>query len=719
MAMDGKVERCTKSMIFLLLLLGSLPWTVAASSNNFQAAEHISKNGFLNVTISIDWLWSLNGTRYAPAYNGAPVGPTLRLKPGDTLTVILINNLEPESEYAKELKTYTSDPTNNRTNVTIIENRLSEIGEFHDPAFGYWGHNFMNLHWHGARFESTIEDIGFALDGGGEQRTYTYILDENQPPGLAWYHNHFHGTTGYSYLSGLHGAVIIEGENSLSTIPEVANAEEVILFLSESRVDPNSSKPVNFVPIAGDFEWDHVTNGQLGNDAVYYFQTGKVIFFRMISSTVEANIDFSIDNHTMYLLAFDGYPIPSSLPKRKEILTIDSGSRVEILVKFDTPGTYFFRRLPWNYGATGTSMCKSLFDIDSETCVSWDQEQIIAKIVVADAIVKGESSSNTPLAEVAIPGYHPSLIAMASETPIRNRFVFLSEASFFPLFQIPYDGPFRLGRGFGVNNKFYDPHTSAGELEAGTCETWTVISNAPNVGHPFHVHAVPFLVTHIGGNPVYPPFWRDTMALNALDMKIHICFPLDPGNVLVHCHMATHLDVGMAANYHVVPAVTLEPSAAPVTLAPTMPLSTQAPATTAPTLAPATSLPTPAPIAVASTPAPATSLSTHAPATTAPTLAPATSLPTPAPITVASTPAPATSLSTQAPVTTAPKFPNSKSPAPVVTTEPLSPLPTVFVHGTAAPTIPAPTHVPTFRASRPSDKGKGMGKGMQSMMSSI
>jgi FtsP/CotA-like multicopper oxidase with cupredoxin domain len=85
-------------------------------------------------------------------YNDGPVGPTIRLKPGDTLTVTLENMLSPESDRSRELMRYVMDPQNeidNLVNVTIIYNRLSEIGNYDNPKYGHFGFNYQNVHFHG------------------------------------------------------------------------------------------------------------------------------------------------------------------------------------------------------------------------------------------------------------------------------------------------------------------------------------------------------------------------------------------------------------------------------------------------------------------------------------------------------------------------------------------------------------------------------------------
>jgi FtsP/CotA-like multicopper oxidase with cupredoxin domain len=109
-------------------------------------------NGRLDVTLQVDMLESLNGTRVAPGYNGAPIGPTLRVKPGDVLAVTLQNNLPAGSSLDRELYNYVMDPVNeanNEANVTIVFNRLAANGNIHLPEYGFWGLSYNNLHFHG------------------------------------------------------------------------------------------------------------------------------------------------------------------------------------------------------------------------------------------------------------------------------------------------------------------------------------------------------------------------------------------------------------------------------------------------------------------------------------------------------------------------------------------------------------------------------------------
>ena len=74
------------------------------TTRNSQPQEIRSVEGLLEVVLTVDLVNTPELNRTAPGYNGAPVGPTLRAKPGDKVRITLVNNLEPSP--ADELKLF-------------------------------------------------------------------------------------------------------------------------------------------------------------------------------------------------------------------------------------------------------------------------------------------------------------------------------------------------------------------------------------------------------------------------------------------------------------------------------------------------------------------------------------------------------------------------------------------------------------------------------------
>ena len=140
------------------------------------------------------------------------IGPTLRVQPGDTITLHLINNL----------------PDDRATGYGTT--KVSCIG---DIAVSKASCNMTNFHTHGLHDSpETVakipgdrkniketdywigDDVIDSLLPGGNQWDIKIKIPENHPAGTFWYHPHQHGTTSVQLASGMEGAIIIDDKSS-------------------------------------------------------------------------------------------------------------------------------------------------------------------------------------------------------------------------------------------------------------------------------------------------------------------------------------------------------------------------------------------------------------------------------------------------------------------------------------------------------------------------
>lgn len=186
------------------------------------------------------------------------------------------------------------------------------------------------------------------------------------------------------------GAFFIEGKEK-GSVPE---ATEQVLLLSETR-NYDDNTPKDYISIAMDFDWDHVTNGQ--KNPTMTFKKGENVRFRVVNAGVEPAMDLSIDDHELTLFAMDGYPVPASKAVPAKSIYLDAGVRADFFVKFDTPGEFRFKRAPWNVGVTG-EVCMVLFKFLEEYvdhCISYDKETDVGLIVVT------EDDASTPVLDIS------------------------------------------------------------------------------------------------------------------------------------------------------------------------------------------------------------------------------------------------------------------------------------------------------------------------------
>jgi FtsP/CotA-like multicopper oxidase with cupredoxin domain len=431
------------------------------------------------------------------------------------------------------------------------------------PAYGFWGFNFMNLHFHGMDFSPKTENLRTHVDGG-ESRTMTFKVPDDKEPGLYWYHNHVHGTTTYSYLASLYGMIVVEGtEHDVTNAVGMEGSREILMMLSDGLVNPDGSVPPRF-PIFANFNWTGVTNGNLGEHTIYNVTQGETVLFRTASATTEATVRLSIPNVTFAVLAYDGLAL--SEPEETNVITIPGGGRVEFAARFDEVGTYEIKRAPWAPGFPNAEACAA-FGLPFYPCWSFDKEQIIATVVVtASPDSEYVASTEALVGLIQLPNTTRRLQALGATAATDSTYIMKVDQEF-PIFQVSSYNGSEPGVGFGINNRLVTPSYVEGYIAAGTCETCDVISDPPGLEHSFHVHQANFLVLAVDGIVQEKPVWHDTLLIQE-NATLHVCFDrAEAGDVLMaHCHMPNHFDIGMGAMYNVTARSDGEPipSAAPV-----------------------------------------------------------------------------------------------------------------------------------------------------------
>ncbi len=127
------------------------------------------------------------------SYNGELVGPTMRVRPGQLLRILLRNNLPVDDPSCKSNEDMSIPHCFNNT----------------------------NLHTHGWHVSPTGNSDNVLLDlAPGTSLDYEYYLPKDHPAGTFWYHSHRHGSTALQVSSGMAGTLIVEGFRQLKDKPQ-------------------------------------------------------------------------------------------------------------------------------------------------------------------------------------------------------------------------------------------------------------------------------------------------------------------------------------------------------------------------------------------------------------------------------------------------------------------------------------------------------------------
>ena len=245
-----------------------------------------SVNGVLNLTLTAaPKMVSYEGkTRWALTYNGSLPGPTLMVKPGDTLKINLVN----------------------KTGL------------------------MTNLHTHGLHVPPVKDgDNPLIMIENGKSFKYTIKIPKNQRSGTFWYHPHHHEFVAKQLSAGLAGAIIVKDE--IDAQKEFVSSSDRLMVLSDPRIGSTSSVMATSMmdQMHGRSGANVLMNGQL--EPVVNGKAGVVERWRLINACPSRYIQLSVENADISAISTDGGRIGKELVQPYVILT--PGQRYEILVR--------------------------------------------------------------------------------------------------------------------------------------------------------------------------------------------------------------------------------------------------------------------------------------------------------------------------------------------------------------------------------------------------
>lgn len=424
-------------------------------------------------------------------YEGGIGGPTLRVRPGDTLRVRLVNGLPPNPDQS------------------VMPPNLNTPHHF----------NTTNLHLHGMHVspQGNGDNVFVAIDPQ-DVFQYEFRIPENHPQGTYWYHPHKHGAVSMQMLGGMGGALLVEGGQDVP--PELRAARDLVYLINELNIDPTTLEVSPFVarPGARDpFPLSNrilTVNGQ--TQPILTGRSGEVLRLRVIHAGVQKVIPFTIDDHDLNVMAYDGVNLPavSTFPAGVPVV-LAPANRADIVLQFGRPGLYAVRKLQLNTTPP-------------------DPEAILGYVQVLPA----EGPPMTLPTTLPTPPSLPNVLA--SEITGRRTITFNVS---------PTGGPPGFP-GFTLNGGLFDPNVVNQTVSLNAVEEWTLLNASPEV-HPFHIHINPFQVIAVNGTPLPVPEWHDTFAIppagpDGMGSFVMRTRFLDfTGMYVFHCHFLPHEDLGM------------------------------------------------------------------------------------------------------------------------------------------------------------------------------
>jgi FtsP/CotA-like multicopper oxidase with cupredoxin domain len=490
-----------------------------------------SSNGQLTVNLSYNSMPDPNGnTRYCFTTPNGSESPTLHVNPGDTLTVIVKNNLPAPTSAASMA------PTTNASTVcgAATQNASS-----------------VNVHYHGTNTSPTCgsDEVIHTLINSGQTFTYNVVFPSNEPPGLYWYHPHVHGLAEVAVLGGASGAIVVEGIQNVQ--PAVAGLPERIFVVRDQLLpvgDPPESAPggpvpgwdlsVNYVPIL----YPNYVPGNI------QMKPSAKEFWRVSNSCADTILDLEVVFNgvpqTIQIVGMDGVPTnsqdgtqPGMLVPATDVL-LPPASRVEFIVT----------------GPAANVQSAALQTLFVQTGPLGDNDPQRPLFTITPNPFAPEPS---PVPPVNGSGGGQRFAGLATAPITAHRTLYFSEDNAAAQFFITVQG--QTPTLFSPNNP------PAIVTTQGSVEQWT-IQNQSGENHEFHLHQTHFLLMARNGIPVPPeqqqyldmvqvPFNPNTdPTVNPPSVTVLVDFRgPDIGDFVYHCHILGHEDAGMMAIIRVLP----------------------------------------------------------------------------------------------------------------------------------------------------------------------
>ncbi|TMW65252.1 hypothetical protein Poli38472_009419 [Pythium oligandrum] len=492
-------------------------------------------------------------------YNGQFPAPTIKVCPGDKLTVRVTNELEAGA-----------------SNVT-------------------------NLHLHGMHVSPKgMQDNILTNIQPGADRTYEYFIRPDHPSGSFWYHPHSHGLVN-SQLGGLMAGSLIVVDRPDDVPKEIDEMDDIVLIIQgvcvenchevednivnlltnkydgddmmmmdmsmdmsmdmdmgdsadESEDSEETKFPVSLsvsksVPLTNTSLVHAYVNGQYLPEIK--MQPGELKRFRYVNTIPNNVAELVIPDCEMYVIARDGVYV--SKPQKKSVVILPPGSRADVIVRCASEGTYHVE----------TQTDESRNELLGKAHRHRVPTQQIIKLTVS-----GEASKMVlPTVLPAPPAYMKDATKLSEAVTTENTYnyefsVWMEEGS---------------GVTYGVNKKKFDHKFINHSMTVNQVQEWEL--SVKNYGHecqemdgsamahmhmskgghchpmthPFHMHGSHFQITKADAelDPDELLFgvgeWRDTIPLFKSNVQIRFT-PRDHmvGHILTHCHFASHSDNGMA-----------------------------------------------------------------------------------------------------------------------------------------------------------------------------
>jgi FtsP/CotA-like multicopper oxidase with cupredoxin domain len=366
------------------------------------------------------------------------------------------------------------------------------------------------VHWHGLAIDSlndgAMEEGSPMIPAGGTLR-YHFTP---KPAGTRWYHTHAVAGSNLSAggYTGQFGFLLVEGSHDPGHYDQeiflaIHHWEPSFVPMVEKMREVSANAPLTAGSDVG-YKYATINQHMLGAGESIRVRRGQRVLMHLLNASGTENVVLALPGHTFKVIAMDGNPVPN--PVAVETLSLAVAERVDAIVEMNSPGVWVL----------GSTLAKS-------------------RAMGLGVVVEYAGATGAPVWRDPSPAeWDYAQFANPAKAPEPDETFTLTFRDIGPMNGSQFDS-------WTINNQSWpkiDPlHVRQGRRYR------MIFRNGSGDQHPMHLHRHTFEVTRVGTKE-FSGLRKDVINVMPLD-SVAVDFVADnPGDTLLHCHQALHMDFG-------------------------------------------------------------------------------------------------------------------------------------------------------------------------------
>lgn len=446
------------------------------------------------------------------------------------------------------------------------------------------------VHWHGLEIPGDVDGGPQALIQPGATRRVQFTI--GQPAATCWFHPHTHGKTGQQVMKGLAGLVLLEDdESSKLPLPKTWGQDDIPVILQDKRLGKDAQIEYQLDVMSAAVGW--FGDRMFTNGAQYprHVAPRGWLRLRFLNGCNARSLNLAAsDNRPLYVIASDGGFLAE--PVKLTELPMLMGERFEVLVDASDGKAFDIVTLPVK------QMGMTLAPFDQALPVLHIQPSLAQGIkTMPDSLVKLpvlpavagiqerwlQLMMNPQLDKLGMQALmdrygHQAMAGMSmdhggtgkGDSGDMSGMQGMDHGSMKGMDHGSMKGmdhgnmkgmdhgakPFDFSHGNMINGKAFDMTKPMFEAKRGKYEKWTLSGEGDMMLHPFHIHGTQFRILSENGKPpaAHRSGWKDTVRVEGWRSEVLVRFDHLANSdhaYMAHCHLLEHEDTGMMMGFTV------------------------------------------------------------------------------------------------------------------------------------------------------------------------